>query len=487
MQPRSAIYQVRKGLLTTYLTVKVIFGGILLKLSDLLTLFKSAAKWLVASAMGIQQTPNVVIWKGIPSVLTIPAWENLDFDFWRKPTYVVPTLASIVRHKTRMLLDDQRVEVIPDARMAEWSLRGPLSRLVEDGGDVWTLNLNQVDSVHTDEQVFLRGPTLALDKVTGSPLSLTFEDGRQYTPADGALWSMAKLHFQAAATFLLPGRFHGNIHFGLPCVAAASLHQLPKTSVLRQLLAPHFRFTLRINNEALRVQRAQDRRKPYAPFPMDGEEFTRSIAEDVQERLLQPGFQTPPWSLKNADLPYNQFGRAYYDVIRDFVTDVFAYIDDAELHQWRVWVAQFIPGFDEPDAVDTLATLIWQVSVLHSADHYTMEHLMEADRYIFAKPHLPEPAKSIVRADMTAAMVVNLMCDAEDRYRSNVFSRTFVAGHQHWLWDNSMANIRYRFSSPELNSIAVEFQHALLKTEQKLQAKSLNLTPLKNVFQSICW
>jgi len=163
------------------------------------------------------------------------------------------------------------------------------------------------------------------------------------------------------------------------------------------------------------------------------------------------------------------------------------YCDKHELQQWRVWVAQYVPGFDQHDAADTIATLIWQVSFLHSADHYTMEHLMEAERYIFAKPRLPEPAKSNVRKEMTDAQVVKLMCDADDRYRSNVFSRTFVAGHKHWLWDNSMANIRYRFLNTELKTAAAEFQQALKQTEQRLEAENLNLTPLSNVLQSICW
>ena len=112
---------------------------------------------------------------------------------------------------------------------------------------------------------------------------------------------------------------------------------------------------------------------------------------------------------------------------------------------------------------------------------------MEADRFIFAKPHLPEPSNSQVRAEMTDSQVIKLMCDADDRYRSNVFSRTFVAGHKHWLWDNSMANIKYEFTTPELEAIAIMFQQDLAATEQTLTKNNLNLTPLKNVFQSICW
>jgi hypothetical protein len=394
---------------------------------------------------------------------------------------------SIVKNKVPFLLDEKRVEVIPDQVMVDWSLSGPLSRLVNDDGDYWILNLDSVDQLETDENVTLHGPTLVIDKSTKDPMFLRFADGSEYKPEDGALWTLSKLHFQAAATFLLPGRFHGNIHFGLPCTAAASLHTLPNDSVLYQLLAPHFRFTLRINNEALRVQRAQDRSKPYAPFPMSGDEFAKSIAEDVQERLIEPGFQTPHWSLSNTDLPYNQFGQAYYDVIKPFVAEVLAHANSEEVETWQQWIAQYVPDFENADAVDAIATLIWQVTVLHSADHYTMEHLMEAHRYIFAQPHLPMPSKSSIQEGMSDAQVVSLMCDPEDRYRSNVFARTFVAGHKHWMWDNSMANIAYKFRDSVLKDEVTKFDASLQNTESKLESKGLNLTPLSKIFQSICW
>jgi hypothetical protein len=80
-----------------------------------------------------------------------------------------------------------------------------------------------------------------------------------------------------------------------------------------------------------------------------------------------------------------------------------------------------------------------------------------------------------------------MACDAEDKYRSSVFGRTFVAGHKHPLWSNTMDNLGYTFNDPVLKQAATDFQRNLLTTEQSLIQQGINICPLKNTFQSICW
>lgn len=488
MEYRSGLaYRVRRAILTSVLGLRAMLAGLVLSLLDLWALLKAGGRWLVARLLGIRHTPEVEQWRGIPSVLTVPHSEDLDFNFWRKPTYLVPTLKAMVRHKVSKLLDERRVQVIPDTELADWILKGPLSRLVVAHNDWYEVDMSAVERLATDEGVNLHGPTVRLCKSSLMPLDIRFTNGETVTPEEGAHWSLAKLHFQSAATYLLPGRFHGNIHFGLPCVAAASLHHLPKDSVLFQLLKPHLRFTLRINNEALRVQRAQDRSKPYAPFPVTGDEFVRGIAEDVNEHLLEPGFSAPPWSLANQELPFNRAGQMYYEQVRSFVNQLLPYVADQDLHDWRQFMAHYIPGFLDTDPAEALATLIWQVSFLHSMDHYTMEHGMDVQRYLFVKPRLPAPVESGIQKSLSDDQVVRLMCGVEDRYRVNVFARTFVAGHKHPLWSNTMDNIRYKFREPALQALAEEFRQQLQTTDQRLASDGLQLTPLNQVFQSICW
>ena len=487
-QTNSPLQRLRILLLTLFLGLKATLAGFVLLLLDIHALLKSLLSYFAGKIIGIRQTVHVSQWRGIPSVLSISAADNLDFNFWRKPTYLVPTLSAMVKFKVKKLLDDRRVDILPDDKLYHWISDTPLSRLVSHDGDYLCLNLAVVQSLHTDADVYYTGPLLRINRHNHADVQIRFKDDAHiYTPADGSLWDLAKLHLQASSAFVMPGRFHGNIHFGLPCVAAASLQVLNKQDALYQLLAPHLRFTLRINNEALRVQRAQDRSKAYAPFPVSGDEFVSSIAGDVQEQLLNPGFRCPPWSLKNSELAFNQYGQAYYDQVYAFIAQVYPHLDAGSLRTFKQQVELFIPSFAAADDIHALATLIWQVSFLHSADHYSMEHVMQGDQYIFFSMHLPAPAHSLIKADTPRSQLINMACDAEDKYRSSVFGRTFVPGHKHPLWSNTMDNIRYAFKDAQLKQVALEFQQNLLNTEQTLKQQGINICPLKNTFQSICW
>lgn len=475
----------RKIILTSLLSIKACFAGLILFISDLFLLLKSLLNYLFDSLMGVKQTADVVTWNGFPSVLKIPSKENLDFNFWRKPTYVIPTLVSLVSNKVKWLLEEKRVTPLPDDQLKVWLGHGPLSRLAVRNGNCISVDLSQVKDVETDDGVFLVGPKVEL--TDQGAVSIRFSDSEVYTPQDGSLWVLSKLHVQAAAAFLLPGKFHGNIHFGLPCVAAASLSSLNKSDALYQLLEPHVRFTLRINNEALRVQRAQDRSKPYAPFPVTGEEFVRSIAGDVKQELMEPGLRCPPWSLQGEELPFVQYGQAYYSVILNFVRKVVERVSADECQRWQHFMRGYIPGFEKQDISEALATIIWQVSILHSADHYAMDHVMQADKYLFSKMRIDSPSKSGITKDTPVDQLVKMACDAEDRFRLNVFGGTFMRGHKHPLWSNTMDNIRYRFVDDQLKYEAGEFQKQLIEIEQELKNKKINICPLENVFQSICW
>lgn len=484
----TALHTIRVCLLTLFFSLKALFAGSILLLLDIYGLLKSLLSYSMTRLLGVRSQAEVSQWRGIPSVLDIPARENLDFNFWRKPTYIVPTLSAMVKFKVKKLLDDRRVAILPDEQLYHWLNASPLSRLVTIEGDYLSLDLSVVRELHTDENVYLSGPQIRIHRTQHNDVQIRFaNDDKNYTPADGALWDLAKLHFQASTAFVMPGRFHGNIHFGLPCVAAASLQVLDKHDNLYQLLAPHLRFTLRINNEALRVQRAQDRSKAYAPFPLSGDEFVRSIAADVKEQLLDPGFRCPPWSLENTELSFNKFGQAYYAQVKNFISQIYPQLNSQSLQAFKTQVGHFIPGFANADDIEALATLIWQVTFLHSADHYAMEHELQSDTYLFFSMHLPTPAQSLITTATPREQVINMACAAEDKYRSSVFGRTFVPGHKHPLWSNTMDNMRYAFKDARLKQAAAEFQQNLLNTEQTLIQQGINICPLKKTFQSICW
>jgi len=88
---------------------------------------------------------------------------------------------------------------------------------------------------------------------TDDKLSIVDKSGVVYTPQSKE-WNLAKAHAQAQLTFFAPGLAHNHVHFVFPSLMASQARTvLPQSSILRQLLEPHTRFTQYINYKALNV------------------------------------------------------------------------------------------------------------------------------------------------------------------------------------------------------------------------------------------
>ena len=84
-------------------------------------------------------------------------------------------------------------------------------------------------------------------------ISILDRNGRVHT-SKSPTWNLAKAHAQAQLTFFAPGLAHNHVHFVFPSIMACYARKvLPPTSLLRQLLEPHTRFTQYINYQALNV------------------------------------------------------------------------------------------------------------------------------------------------------------------------------------------------------------------------------------------
>ena len=85
-------------------------------------------------------------------------------------------------------------------------------------------------------------------------LSIADRLGYLHVPGSKS-WMLAKAHLQSQMTFFGPGMAHNYVHFGFPtAVAIETRRVLSPSSVLRQLLEPHTRFTQHINYKALTVR-----------------------------------------------------------------------------------------------------------------------------------------------------------------------------------------------------------------------------------------
>lgn len=476
----------RKKLVSLALTIKAIPAALVLYTLDIFILFRSLTRWAVASLAGIKQPVQLVQWRGLPSVIEIPLDQQVDFNFWRKPLYIFNTLKAAIKNKTLLLTEQSRIEILPDEKLVKWLTHTPLSRITAEQEGLLVCDLSQCRELKTEADTYLSGPVIRINKSTGQPHSIGFANGENFTPEDGRHWDLAKLHMQNSVFYTMTGYIHGDVHFVMPCAAAAAITELAKNSVLRQLLAPHLRFTLHINNEALRVQRASDKSKPYSPFPTSADEFIKGISNDIHKHLLTPGFQAPHKVLLNQTSVFSSYCQTYYQTIYDFVAKVLPFIDNDEIEQFCQRVAWDVPQFDQYDTTHTLATVIWQVSVLHSLDHETLFNVMELEKYHVGILRMPEPEHH-KDLPFNQQELIQRACSADDCFRTKVFAHTFAIGHKHPLWDNSLGKTRYAFKQTELQKISKEFRESLIQTDLNLCEKGQQLTPISRLFQSICW
>ena len=117
-------------------------------------------------------------------------------------------------------------------------------------------------------------------------------------------WKLVKLHLQQAIMIQSAGRSHTYVHFMLPNSASVALDavELPKTSVLRGLLEPHFTHTEAINYMALHIGNSSNNTNTFwnrlfflwQPFPMAMEQFIGEIARRTFKFYYNTGFETTP-------------------------------------------------------------------------------------------------------------------------------------------------------------------------------------------------
>jgi len=180
----------------------------------------------------------------------------------------------------------------------------------------------------------------------------------------------------------------------MDAIAAVTQSLVPRRHLLFRLLWPHMRFQLPLNNRVLHSPASvarSDPRHPYAcfvgPFLTDGGKgFAAAMTagyEGVPGNSSYPPYRYP---LEPEPVPtsYGRFLRAYYDVVREYVDEIGEGLSPADpvVARWADQLAGWVPGFPDAEALRDRATLvsaiaffIYDVSVLHAADHYsTSQH-----------------------------------------------------------------------------------------------------------------
>ena len=236
-------------------------------------------------------------------------------------------------------------------------------------------------------------------------------------------WWLAKYFVLQGAIHRINLIDHVKVHFPPDTINAVTKSVLPRWHLLQQLLLPHFRLTLPVNNAVLEGDRSlinRDTWYPWSPFVAKGYEIRKLFPfawagaryyTDERNSSYPPfRYSLDPASSPDADDParsvpnfigmdcsrYGAFLLSYYEPVLEFTRAAIGVLpeppadpadhDDLEwleIQRWAREISRMLPGFPDEHAIcskETLARVcamvIWNAAVVHSADHTTLHKMM---------------------------------------------------------------------------------------------------------------
>jgi hypothetical protein len=307
--------------------------------------------------------------------------------------------------------------------------------------------------------------------------------GMTLTAADGAAWRSARFFVAYALSMIMVSVPHVPMHFGHEVAWPVMCRLLPAAHPWRQLLAPHFRFTLPLTFGALYSGASVTRQHPwrlYAPFGMDEESVLRLFevgCTGMEGNTAYPRYRFPVEGPPFVG-DYGVFHRGYHRAFVDFAARfVAAAPPDEAVRAWLTETAALVPGFPDghaPDALiaKALGTLLWNVTVGHAADHHSFG----------AQPieRLPQRLRAPAPLSRDAAAVPD-----------DAWARPLDMARLYLCWkmfyeDNpstTLMETRYGFARGDLEVLAARHFDALREWERTMPVR--RYIPLDAVTQSI--
>jgi hypothetical protein len=448
-----------------------------------------------------------------PAVLNPTDDENTDWDLHIGSRYLLSLLTSSPGALLKSVLNSS-LDPITDDDLNRLLCTSVYSRAL-------TPRLDKVDNAFFAEYLEKAGPDTLFFKIDYTPMeairpydgmyvtstvTLVRQDGPSgpkrvvatrindllLTPEDGAAWELARYFILQGAAYNTLLTQHPNIHFPYDAINAITKSAVPKDHLLFRLLYPHFRFSLPLDNAVLESMGSvinESRWAPYDPFTARRDDGLLTQLNAGYSGI--PGNSAyPPYSFEQQPekiySDYGDFLEAYYAPIFKFTQDMARIIlrgEPQELKQvslWARYIHQWIPGFpDERQILEgdilarTLATIIFDVSVAHAADHYAFAHDVGVRKYCL-RLRLPPPASKNMRSfDRTK------LSTASDIFRAQLANELFFKPSAVTL----LIDTRYDFDTPELVALNTRFLQDLRETAAGLPAN--NYIPLDQITRSI--
>lgn len=252
--------------------------------------------------------------------------------------------------------------------------------------------------------------------------------------------------------------------------------------MLSQLLAPHLRFTNRINQQALWTRKSTNATNtfagklvPWHAFPMNGPEFADGVLINTGDFYKDLSFLSKPEQL-DLHVPYFVFLEGYFDVIERYVTRVMPSIDPTEMNKLLQGLNRYYPGIEAANPVRVVSMAIWLAGVYHYTDHAT--YCDFARRYGLNRTI--GPIEQISKGDATSRY---------ERFRLRSFVNIFGGFNPNPRLNQSMTNIlSYGFDVDSAPGKAAEvFLQELKALDQAHFKNGTQIVPCQDMVQSVCF
>lgn len=358
---------------------------------------------------------------------TVPWGVRLDVAFWLDSINTVRRAFAFAQKMDAWLTAEGHAKQIEDETLRRLLICSATARVLEYDIDSHTYSVRL-------------GNYEVICEADGTPTRISNDD-LSCTAREDA-WPLAKARLSACIGSEYLRAYHARNDLMFAQLAACALHtEVKRDAILYYLLAPHLRFVLQLGSPSSIGTFLSDEKAP------DG-------IKGWPYGFVLPFSQTHPTN-------YDKFLLSYYTVVRKFVVRVYSSIKSERSYPpFMAALARRLPAVLGMSPVDLLTTLIWQVSVVHSADLASFcDH---GSFFNFAAEH-GASAWDVSSAQHYIATTVkpqNLTC-------------------------MQLAECNYEFPTVFLRQSELAFRQALKDNDTNLLEHGIQLVPLKNLFYCI--
>lgn len=298
---------------------------------------------------------------------------------------------------------------------------------------------------------------------------------RPYHPA----WTAAKIFALQGAAYHMLFVVHPALHFPMDSVNAITKTAVPMIHPLFQAIYPHTTYTLPLDNAVLESPNSVVNNNAQTWFdPLTGDAYNLKLLFGAGYAGL-PKYPNayPKYDYmkpqKGFDSDYGRWLAAYFDVFESFASGIATHIftndpKDTYVERWVTYLHTYIHGFPSPKEVignakmlaRILAIYMWDVSVSHSADHWSFgTQVSVKDKFLRIKIKPPSSLSDPAPKPGTIATV-------DDLYRASIAQQMFFLP---FAIKPNLYETHYAFLDPGLFSSQVAFKENLVAVSKQPQ------------------